>query len=242
MAHLAGREAGHNTVLEAQRCIDVIDRPLGTATTGSGKSHHGCLGQLQHKVDVMDHQIQHNGDIIGPIGVGTVAPPLEDHHLLVSNHLGEFTKRGVEPLDMTNLQQTTRCSRGLNQCGGLVLTRRDWLFDQNVYTSTKTSQTHGVVQKGWNSDADGLHLGEHGVVVREPAAAELLCGELSAFSIGVRDPHQIGIPKKTEHPGVVPAHVAVPITPTFTGTMGSGDISTGGWLGEDYRPSFEIIH
>jgi hypothetical protein len=34
----------------------------------------------------------------------------------------------------------------------------------------------------------------------------------------------------------------IPITPTFTGTMGSGDISTGGWLGEDYRPSFEIIH
>ena len=65
-----------------------------------------------------------------------------------------------------------------------------------------------MVQQRGDRDADGLHLREHGVVVGEPAAAELLSGELAALSIRIRDAHQIGIPQKAEHPRVVPAHVA----------------------------------
>jgi hypothetical protein len=77
-----------------------------------------------------------------------------------------------------------------------------------VHTRTQTGQTDGMVQQGGNRDADGFHLREHGVVIGEPAATELLGSELSALSIRIRDPYQIGISQKTEHPSVVPTHIA----------------------------------
>ena len=156
----------------------------------------------------MDHQIQHHGDVIGPIGVGTVATRLKNHHLLVGHHLGELTEGRIEPLDVAHLQQTPRRRSGLNQCGGFVLTSRNRLFDQNVHARTQAGQTDGMVQQRRNRDADGLHLRKHGVVVGEPAAAELLGSELAALSIRIRDSNQIGISQKTEHPSVMPTHVA----------------------------------
>ena len=70
---------------------------------------------------------------------------------------------------------------------------RDRLLDQNVHTRTQAGQTDGMVQQRGDRDADGLYLWEHGVVVGEPAAAELLGGEVAALSIRIRDSHQIGI-------------------------------------------------
>ena len=79
-----------------------------TSTSSSGKPHHRCLRQLQHEVDVMNHQIQHHRDVIGPIGVGAVATRFKNHHLLVGHHLGELTEGRVETLDVAHLQQTPR--------------------------------------------------------------------------------------------------------------------------------------
>ena len=222
MAHLAGREAGHHTVLKAQGGIDVIDRALGTATTGGGKPHHRCLRQFQHKIDVMDHQIQHHRHIVGPIGVGAVATALENHHLLIGHHLGEFTKGGVEPLDMTHLQQTARLAGRFDQCGGLVLAGGDRLFDQHMQPRLEAGQTNGVMQQGGHGNADRFHLAEHRAVVSEPAAAELLHRHGTAIAIGISHTDKFGVLEQTQHPGVVPTHVSNADDPDLDRTHGVG--------------------
>ena len=60
VAHLAGRETGHHTVLKPEGRVDVIDRSIGTATSSGGEPHHRRLSQFQHQVDVVNHQIQHH--------------------------------------------------------------------------------------------------------------------------------------------------------------------------------------
>ena len=60
MGHLAGREAGHHPIGKAQGGIDVINRAVRTAATSSSEAHHRSTRQLQHQIDVMNHQIQHH--------------------------------------------------------------------------------------------------------------------------------------------------------------------------------------
>ena len=44
VGHLAGCQAGDDAVGEAQGCIDVVDRAIGTTTTSGGEAHHRRLG------------------------------------------------------------------------------------------------------------------------------------------------------------------------------------------------------
>ena len=80
----------------------------------------------------MDHQIQHHRHIIGAIGVGAVATRFKHHHLFVRHHLGEFTERGIETLDMTHLKQTTHPAGSVDQSSSLLLARSNRLLDQHV--------------------------------------------------------------------------------------------------------------
>ena len=60
MGHLAGREAGHHPIGKAQGGIDVINGTVRTAAAGGGEAHHRSTSQLQHQIDVVNHQIQHH--------------------------------------------------------------------------------------------------------------------------------------------------------------------------------------
>ena len=76
VGHLAGRQAGDDTVGKAQGGIDVVDRAIGATTTDGGEAHNRRLGQLEHQIDVVDHQIEHHRDIVGAVGIGFAHPCL----------------------------------------------------------------------------------------------------------------------------------------------------------------------
>ena len=208
VGHLAGGEAGHHAIGEGQGGVHVIDRTIGAATAGGGKPHHRGAGQLQHQIDVVDHQIQHHRHIVGPVGVGAVAPGFEHHDLLAGHHLEQFAEGRVEALDVAHLQQPAGGFGGLDQGGGLLLGGGDRLLDQHVHAGLQGGHADPVMQQGGHSDADCLYLPQQFGVVGEPAAAELRHGQGAPPGIRIRHPHQFRIPQQAEHASVVPAHVA----------------------------------
>ena len=232
MAHLAGGEAGHNTVLKSERGIDVVNGPLGAAASGGSKAHHRSLGQLQNKVNVVDHQIQHHRDIISAIRVGAVAAAFQHHHLFIGHHLGELPECGIETLDMPDLKQTTGAMGGLDQRCGFILACGDRLFDQHMGTSFETGQPHRMVQKCGDCDADRLDLRNHVAIVGEPSTAELLGRQPTPFLIRIGDTDEVGVTQQAEHPGVVPSHVADADDPHLDRMHGGGSHRlTGGCWG-----------
>ena len=69
-------------------------------------------------------------------------------------------------------------------------------------------QTNGMVQERGHSDTDRLHLRQHVAVIPEPAAIELLSGELAAVGIRVSNTHELCILEQAQHAGMVPTHIA----------------------------------
>ena len=222
MAHLAGREAGHNAVLKTEGGVDVIDRTVRRTTPGGSKPNHRSLGQFQHQIEVMDHQIKNHGDVIGAVGMGAVSAPFEHHHLLIRHHLDQLTESGVEALDMSDLQEAACPLGGRDQLRRLVLTGGDRLFNQHMLSRLQTGEAHGMVQQGRHRNADGLHLLEHGPVIGEPTAAELLNRQLAAIGIRIGHPDEVGVAQQAEHPRMVPTHVADPDHTDLDGHHGVG--------------------
>ena len=210
VTHLAGREAGHHTVLEAQGRVDVIDRALSAAASSRSQMHHRRTGQFEHEIQVVNHQVEHHRHIVGTVSVRTVTPGFEHHHFLIGHHLGELAEGGVEALDVSHLEQPADATGGLTECCSFLLAGGDRLFDQNVQSRFKAGQTHRVMQERRHRDAHRLHLAEHVAVVSEPAASELFGGQGTALRIRVCDTDQLRVLEKAEHTGVMPAHVANP--------------------------------
>ena len=205
--HLAGRQAGHHAVGEAEGGIHVVDRPIAAAPPGRGQAHHRRRRQLQHQIDVVDHQIEHHGDVVGAIRVGAVAAGLQDHDLLSGHHLQQLAEGRVEAFDMPHLQQLAGAFGGFDQLGGLLLGRGDRLLDQHMHARLQAGQADAMVQQGGHGDADRLHLREHRAVIGEPAAAELLHRQGAALLIRIGHADQLGIPQQAQHASVMPAHV-----------------------------------
>ena len=208
VGHLAGRQAGHDAVGKAQGGVDVVDRALGAAPPRRRQPHHRRGRQLEHQVDVVDHQVQHHRHVVGAVGIGAVAARLEHHHLFTGDHLDQLAKGRVEALDVAHLQQPPARLGGADQIGRFLLAGGDRLLDQHMHTRLQAGQTHPVVQQGRHGDAHRLHLAQHVAVVGKPAAAELLGRQSAADLVGVGHAHQLGILEQAQHPGVVPAHVA----------------------------------
>ena len=208
VGHLAGSQAGDDTVGEAPGGIDVVDRAVATTATGDGKTHHRRLGQLEHQINVMDHQVQHHRNIVGAVGIWTLAARLQHHDLLSSNHLDQLTEGRVEALYVPHLQQPTCGLGGSNQIRGLVLGCRDRLLDQDVDPSVKAGHADPVMQQRRQRDAHHFHFFEEIGVVSEPAATELLHRQLAAIGIRVCNAIQLGVLEQAEHPGVMPTHVS----------------------------------
>ena len=170
----------------------------------------------------MDHQIQHDGDIVGPVGVGAVATPLQNHHLLIGHHLGELSEGWIEALDVADLKQATSPVGGVNQRSRFILTRGDRLLDQDMQTCIKTLHSHLVVKQRRHSNTDRLHLFEHRPIVGKPVAAELFTGQTTTLLIQIGHANQISILEQAEHTSVVPAHVADPDHPDLDWNHGVG--------------------
>ena len=154
--------------------------------------------------------------------MGAVAPPLQDHHLLIGHYFREFAEGGVEALDVTHLQQAPGFVCSADQCCCFVLTGSDRLLDQHMQTGFQAGQADWMVQQGRHGNANGLHLAEHRAVVSEPTAAELLHRQGTAIAIGISHTHKISIFQEAQHPGVMPAHVSNADDPDLDRTHGVG--------------------
>ena len=174
MGHLAGRQAGHHTISKGQGGVDVVDWPFSTATTGRRQANHWRPSQLQHKVNVVNHQVEHHRHVISAVWIGTVTARFKHYHLLISHNLDQFPEGGIEALDMAHLQQTTSLLSRMDQLNRLLLTGRDRLLDQHVHPGLQAGQTDAVVKQGGHGDTNSVHLGQHFLVGGEPAATELL--------------------------------------------------------------------
>ena len=137
-----------------------------------------------------------------------MATGLKHHHLLVGGDLDELSESGIKPLNVAHLQQPARSFSGADQIGGLLLAGRNRLFNQHIHARLKAGQAHPMVQEGRNSDTNRIDLREHGLVRGEPAAAKLLGCQGAPGLVRVCHPDKLSVLDETQHPGVVPTHVA----------------------------------
>ena len=235
MGHLAGREAGHHAIGEAEGGVDVVDRAIGAATPGSRQAHHRRRGQLQHQVDVVNHQIEHHRHIVGPIGVGAVAAGLQHHHLLVGHHLEQFAEGGVEALDVAHLQQAGRGGGGLDQLSRLLLAGGDRLLDQHVQPRLQAGESRPGGATGWERRCRPPPRARSCRRNRRTSGSRTAPRRAAPGLIGIGHPHQFGIPQQAEHPCVVPAHVS-DADDTHTHWVHGGG-RAGGRIIDDQAPS-----
>ena len=174
MGHLAGRQAGHHTISKGQGGVDVVDWPLSTATSGRRQANHWRPSQLQHKVNVVNHQVKHHRHVISSVWVGTVTARFKHHHLLIGHNLYQFPEGGIEALDMAHLQQTTGLLGRMDQLSRLLLTSCDRLLDQHMHPGLQAGHANAMVKQGGHGNTNSVHLRQHFLVGGEPAATELL--------------------------------------------------------------------
>ena len=130
----------------------------------------GAAGQVQDQVEVVDHEIEHDGDVGAARLEGGEALALEVERMVQQRLRGP--QRLVEALDVPDLQLDALPRRLGDQLVGLAHGGGERLFHEHGHAAPQHLQTDlGVVRRG-DGDGDGAHRPEQLVqVVEGPAAA-----------------------------------------------------------------------
>ena len=92
---------------------DLLNTGMPTASTLIDGRFH----ERQHHVQIVDHQVQHHADVRAARRVRREAVRLDEAR--VSGHAFEILENGIEPLDVTDLQDALALLRQFHQFGGL---------------------------------------------------------------------------------------------------------------------------
>ena len=188
--HAAGGHVCHRTVREFDaRVRDVHVRGKDCHT---GRPDLGDIGphQLEDQVQVVDHQVEDDGDI-GPAGLKRRQPiGLEETRLL--EIWGRRANGPVEPLDVTNLEDQLLACRPLDQllrpCQGV----RQRFFHEQRPAPLQHGQSHAHVCGRRYGHGNGFRLVEQRVERGERGRFDLVSDLSRAGGIDVVDAHQLG--------------------------------------------------
>ena len=103
----------------------------------------------------MNHQIQHHVDIEAPLGKQAHAVNFEKQRQ--GSLLFRRFDRGVEPLQVTHLQDTPVFVRGPDQGVRGLEARRDRFFHEHIDSRFEQRYADFGVEGGWNHEADCLN-------------------------------------------------------------------------------------
>ena len=163
-------------------------------------------GERQDDVDIVDHEIQHY------VYVQAAGAEFAETVHLEEKRLGddriESDDRGIEPLQVADLQDASVARRGIDQLPGGLRRVGDGFFDHDIH-----AQLHQLASDGSMRDGGaGYHggIGARGQVLqRRQDRAAVRSGSLgSTFAVCIEHTGQLGMLGLLNNAQVVPAEAA----------------------------------
>ena len=209
VGNLASGQGGNHAVRKAQRRRYVVQITRGCRTIARCRyPHDGRVVEIQKEVNVVDHQIEDNRDVVGPLGIRAHAMGLNGEDLLGGKNFAQFLKSWIEPLDMTDLQDALGFCSSIHQRFGLFDASGDRFFNQNVNACLKACKSYGMMETGGYGDANRIDMGKQLVVILEETHPIFARNAEAASHINIGNSIKLDILEQTQNARVVLAHIA----------------------------------
>ena len=163
-------------------------------------------------VDVVRREVDRHADVADARRerTGTPARDRVDRRepATLEEQPAELEHRRVEPFDVADLQRHAAALRGVDERGGVLGRRREWLFDERGHAAFERRQRERQVRRRRRGDDDRVEVGfgEHREGLREPLGAGPGRRRLDGRPIGVGDRHEPGARHRRQDAEMVTAH------------------------------------
>lgn len=154
----AGRQVGHAAVFEFQPGIGDVGRVAQHRNAARAHPAHGRLDDVQHQIEVVNHQIEDDRDLRAAWLEGRQPVRFDEHgpHDLA----GQGQKRRIESLDVPDLHFEAGAFGQFQQAIGLGDGGRHGLFHENVLARTECFFGHFKVGGRGCHDVHRVHFGQ----------------------------------------------------------------------------------
>src|SRR6267142_443717 len=181
-----------------------------------GQPHGGRVHQVQHDVDVVDHEIHHHGVLLHARDEGPQPPRLDEDGR--GDEMLELVDGAVEALHVPHVQDGPAGLGDLEQLPRLLQRGRHRLLHQHADAGLQQVARHVEVLLGGHRHAGHVHLADQVAVVAEGVRLVLRRDGAGAVSVDVGHADQLDARQLRVDEHVVLAHVA-----------GADDTGADGW-------------
>ncbi len=178
--------------------------------SSSHRTHslHPCLDQIEHDVEVMDHQIEDHPIIFDPRLEGTHAAALDQDG--VSHDILELLHSPIKAFHMSYVEHGAASPGEIEQLSCLRERRRNGLFDEDMDSGIQELACDGVMEGRGNSDADDIHFADQRPVIGQAHRIVCLRQFLSLVGVHIDDADELHIGKLCKDGDMVASHLAHP--------------------------------
>src|SRR5450759_390525 len=150
----AGRDVGDGARVERYARVRNVEHGSEHGNSDRRDVAGFRADQREEQVDVVDHEIEHHGDIRAPRAERRQSLAVDEPwHLHVWKRC---THRPIEPLDVANLDHHASFPGELEESIGLFQRRRDRLFDEDVLAALDSRARDGEMRRGGHDDDDRI--------------------------------------------------------------------------------------
>jgi hypothetical protein len=204
----AGRDGGHGSRVEHDLHGGHVGDRRVHRRADRGDLAGLAVDQVQHDVDVVDHQVHHHRVVLHARHERAQAPRLDQDGPL--HDLAQLLHCAVEPLDVTDVEHPVLLARDPEQLLGLLERGGHGFFDQHVRARLEQIARHREVLLGGHRHRGEVDEAGELAVVAEGARPVGGGHALGPLEVDVHHPDQLHVPDLGEGENVVLAHVAGP--------------------------------
>ena len=164
------------------------------------------VDQPQHDVDVVDHQVHHDGVLLDPRHEGAKPSRLDEDRPV--HDVADLLHGAVEALDVPDVQDGRARARDPEQLARLFQGRRHRLLDEHAHARLEQVLRHREVRVGGHGHARHVDPPDQLPVVRERERVVLGGHAPRALEVGVDDADEVDVPQLGVDERVVLPHVA----------------------------------
>jgi hypothetical protein len=153
----------------------------------------------------VDHQIEHDTDLVAPAGKRTETMGLDEPGF--AKVVAESQNGGVKALDMADLKDPAFLFRKSNKCIRLIEAARDWFFYEKMSPGFEDPAAQFSMDLGRSYHAERFYAIEEFLVIGKSPRAGLLGDLAGSRLVDIDDSDKIHILHFRQDAGVVPAEV-----------------------------------
>src|SRR6186713_18362 len=191
VAYPTGRQICHTPILELDTNVGDVGPARKDRNPDGAHLCDGRSNQVQHDIEIMDHQIKDDVDIQTPRSES--GQTMDFKKLRFGGHLYCRGDHGIEALDVTGLQDASMSCRSINEQAGFVQSSSNRFLHQEINTVLQEVNSNACVICCRYRKTNGIDLPEEVPVVGPCLGVVRLSDFSSTVRKDVDHPDQFGI-------------------------------------------------